>query len=203
MNFMKNDSVSKFVVRLRVQARLCDFGSACDDMIRDHVVLCISNVELKKKLLSDPKLTLGTCLEIAALFEATQQQVSSVGPSAATSTPSEVHGLSSKHSVSKKQQRNFKSSGKSDRARKSESVSASVSVSTSTSTERPCFRCGRAGQVISVVIQVARRVAKPAANVSVVGISLPAAIRSRLHTSHLSQSHCSIPSALVLSPTMC
>ena len=41
VNFMKSESVSQFVVRSCVQARLCDSGSGCDDMIRDHVVSCI------------------------------------------------------------------------------------------------------------------------------------------------------------------
>jgi len=90
MTFIPGETMSQFVVRLRQQARLCEFDDNADDMIRDQVVSCVTDVELKKKLLENPNLTLAMCLETARLHEATKIQAS------AMAGPAHVYSLSQK-----------------------------------------------------------------------------------------------------------
>ena len=59
LNPRSGEGVAQFVVRLRQQARFCNFGAVTDDMIRDHVVATISNVELKKEIVARAKIDIG------------------------------------------------------------------------------------------------------------------------------------------------
>ena len=127
------ESVTQFVVRLRQQARFCDFKAVTDDMIRDHIVATISNVELKKKLLQETKLTLASCLNVCSTFEFTQRQVSSMG------TAESLHTVSSKAP-------SFSSQGRpaSSDSRSHTKSHSSVSSSDRAQTERLCYRCKQA-----------------------------------------------------------
>ena len=69
------ESVDKFVVRLRRQARACNFGDALDDNIRDQLIEKLSDMELKKKLLETRNITLSQVLEKTRASEAAGQQV--------------------------------------------------------------------------------------------------------------------------------
>ena len=133
LNPRSGEGVAQFVVRLRQQARFCNFGAVTDDMIRDHVVATISNVELKKKLLQEPKLTLANCLNVCSIFESTQRQASAMG------SAESLHAVSSKSSSSTSS-RYGRSVSDSRSPTKSHS---SVSSSDRAQTQRLCYRCNR------------------------------------------------------------
>jgi len=68
------ESVDKFVVRLRRQARYCNFGDALDDNLQDQLIEKLPDIELKKKLLETRNITLAQVLEKTRTSEAAGQQ---------------------------------------------------------------------------------------------------------------------------------
>lgn len=68
------ESVDKFVVRLRRQARYCNFGDSLDDNLRDQLIEKLPDIELKKKLLETRNITLAQVLEKTRASEAAGQQ---------------------------------------------------------------------------------------------------------------------------------
>eukprot|EP00117_Sycon_ciliatum_P048584 scpid24912/ scgid3571/ Uncharacterized protein K02A2.6 len=136
------ESISQFVVRLRQQARFCDFGDVTNDMIRDHVVATMRNVELKKKLLQESKLTLATCLEICAIFESTQRQASAMGSDSSEQTLPSVNAIASKAS-SASGSRPGSSPHFVNRSNPMNRSSASSVSGDRASSERLCYRCNR------------------------------------------------------------
>ena len=69
------ESVDKFVVRLRRQARYCNFGDSLDDNLRDRLIEKLPDIELKKKVLETRNITLAQVLEKTRASEAAGQQV--------------------------------------------------------------------------------------------------------------------------------
>ena len=76
ISFQDGETCDHFVVRLRQQARHCDFGQAADDFIRDQLIDKVPNAGLKKKLLEERNITLKRALEVARTWEAAGQQAS-------------------------------------------------------------------------------------------------------------------------------
>ena len=71
----EGEPVDKFVVRLRQQARHCNFGTSLDDNLRDQLIEKLTDRELKKKLLETRNITLADVLEKARASEAAGQQM--------------------------------------------------------------------------------------------------------------------------------
>ena len=69
------EPVDKFVVRLRQQARHCNFGETLDDNLRDQIIEKLPDMELKRKLLETRNITLAQVLEKARASEAAGHQV--------------------------------------------------------------------------------------------------------------------------------
>ena len=69
------ESVDKFVVRLRRQARYCNFGDSLDDNLRDQLIEKLPDIEFKNKLLKTRNITLAQVLEKTRASEAARQQV--------------------------------------------------------------------------------------------------------------------------------
>ena len=67
------ESVDKFVVRLRRQARYCNFDN--DDNLRDQLIEKLHDIELKKKLLETRNIALAQVLDKTRASEAAGQQV--------------------------------------------------------------------------------------------------------------------------------
>ena len=72
---MDGKSVDKFVVRLRRQARYCNFGDSLDDNLRHQLIEKLPDIELKKNLLETRNITLAQVLEKTRALEAAGQQV--------------------------------------------------------------------------------------------------------------------------------
>ena len=64
----------KFVSTLRKLAEPCEFGDLRDSLIRDRIISCIPENDLRKKLLVFDTLTLEKCIEICTAHEAVAKQ---------------------------------------------------------------------------------------------------------------------------------
>ena len=72
------ESVAKFTAELRSLARFCNFKDSLDDMLRDRLVCGISDVQMQKRLLAEPKLTLKKATELALSMEAASKNLATV-----------------------------------------------------------------------------------------------------------------------------
>ena len=72
---MDGESVDKFVVRLRQQARHFNFCESLDDILRDQLIEKLPDMELKEKLLETRNITLAQVLEKMRAFEAAGQHI--------------------------------------------------------------------------------------------------------------------------------
>lgn len=75
----KGETADKFIVRLRKQARHCNFGEALEENLRDQLIEKISDVELKKKLLEVNNITLEVAMDKVRKWEASREQASQMG----------------------------------------------------------------------------------------------------------------------------
>jgi hypothetical protein len=64
------------MVRLRKQARYCNFGDNLSDNLRDQLIEQIKNIDLKKKMLETRNITLEQALEKARAWETANLQAS-------------------------------------------------------------------------------------------------------------------------------
>ena len=70
-----NESIDTYASALRALASTCDFGELKDQLIRDRIVCGRQNNAVRRKLLQEPKLTLGRCLDVCRAAEATSAQI--------------------------------------------------------------------------------------------------------------------------------
>ena len=66
------------MVRLRKQARHCDFGTSLTDNLRDQLIEKLKDFELKRKLLEQRNITLEEALDKARAWEAAGRQASNM-----------------------------------------------------------------------------------------------------------------------------
>ena len=59
------ETAEKFMVRLRKQARHCNFGTSLNDNLRDQLIEELTDFELKRKLLEQRNITLEEALDKA------------------------------------------------------------------------------------------------------------------------------------------
>ena len=64
------------MVRLRKQARHCNFGATLEENLRDQLIEKLSDVELKKKLLEVNNITLEAAMDKVRKWEASREQAS-------------------------------------------------------------------------------------------------------------------------------
>ena len=72
----KEETADKFLVRLRKQARHCNFGATLEENLRDQLIEKLSDVELKKKLLEVNNITLEAAMDKVRKWEASREQAS-------------------------------------------------------------------------------------------------------------------------------
>ena len=95
------ETADKFMVRLRKQARHCNFGEALNENLRDQLIEKLPDVELKKKLLEVNNITLEAAMDKVRKWEASREQANQmVTPSqeagAGTNAVEETSGRGSK-----------------------------------------------------------------------------------------------------------
>ena len=144
------ETVVQFVVRLKQQTRLRKFSTTerSNEDVPDHLVVSLLNVELKKKLLRLPELTITKALEEARLWETTAQQATSMGPgtsSAGAHAVSEKRASSAgrpRESVTGTSKRDHASACRCFACNHASHFSKSPS---STARDRSCKKCGQKG----------------------------------------------------------
>lgn len=72
------ESIDNFLTRLREKAATCDYGALRDELIRDKVVLGITNEATRRQLLREKGLTLTTAIEICRAAELTDMTLRSM-----------------------------------------------------------------------------------------------------------------------------
>jgi hypothetical protein len=76
---MEEETVEQYIVRLKDQAGLCNFGARIEEDIRDQVVDGCRSNEIRTKLLEAGRdLTLVRVTEIASVWEISHQQVPAI-----------------------------------------------------------------------------------------------------------------------------
>ena len=71
---LSGESADKFLVRLKKQARHCDFGEALDDNLRDQLIEKLPEIEWKKKLLEVRNISLEDVMDKVWLWEQARDQ---------------------------------------------------------------------------------------------------------------------------------
>ena len=74
----EEETADQFMVRLRKQARHCDFGTSLNDNLRDQLIEKLTDFELKRKLLEQRNFTLEEALDKARAWEAAGRQASNM-----------------------------------------------------------------------------------------------------------------------------
>ena len=72
----RGETTDQYMVRLRKQARYCNFGDNLSDNLRDQLIEQIKNIDLKKKMLETRNITLEQALEKARAWETENLQAS-------------------------------------------------------------------------------------------------------------------------------
>ena len=85
---LSGESADKFLVRLKKQARHCNFGEALDDNLRDQLIEKLPEIEWKKKLLEVRNISLEDAMDKVRLWEQARDQVTEM------TNPSEETGVS-------------------------------------------------------------------------------------------------------------
>lgn len=70
-----DETFDTYLSAVRTLAKTCNFGELKDSLIRDRIVIGISDKSTKKKLLQNSKLTLKTCVDICRANEQSGKQV--------------------------------------------------------------------------------------------------------------------------------
>ena len=86
------------MIRLKKQARSCNFGASLEDNLRDQLIEQVKNLDLKKKLLETRNTTLEQALDKARAWETANLQAKEM-----TGNPSQQKAESSVNSVKSKQ----------------------------------------------------------------------------------------------------
>ena len=79
----EEETADQFMVRLRKQARHCNFGTSLNDNLRDQLIEKLTDFDLKRKLLEQRNITLEEALDKVRAWEAGGLQASNM----TTSTP--------------------------------------------------------------------------------------------------------------------
>ena len=73
---MQNDEpIDMYINRLRQLAESCDFGDLKESLIRDRLVIGLSDNQTRERLLREDDLTLNKCLQICRAAERTSKQM--------------------------------------------------------------------------------------------------------------------------------
>ena len=88
----QDESIDAYITALRSLAKTCGFCDClADSLLKDRIVLGISNHTLRKRLLQERKLDLKKCIDLCRSSEAASSQIKNI--SGASRTTDDVHRL--------------------------------------------------------------------------------------------------------------
>ncbi|KAF7646309.1 hypothetical protein LDENG_00190110 [Lucifuga dentata] len=71
----ESESIEQYVMDLKLKSQLCNFGTLCDSMIRDQIVIGVLDKRVRMHLLKEADLTLKKAMEICQAAESTREQI--------------------------------------------------------------------------------------------------------------------------------
>ena len=74
----ENENIDQYLNRLRKLTSTCAYGSLCDELIRDRLVIRIKSHEVRRRLLRDWALTLHTALSIIRAAETASDRLKKI-----------------------------------------------------------------------------------------------------------------------------
>ena len=66
---LEKESIEQYITRLRQLAQYCEYGAKMDNNIRDQIISSCLSSKLRKRLLTEPELTLDKLAQIAQAME--------------------------------------------------------------------------------------------------------------------------------------
>jgi len=81
-------SISDFIAHLKKITKHCEFGDALEDMLRDLIVVGITDERTRRRLLSERKLTFANARDIALAMESASKNASDIEACATAATHS-------------------------------------------------------------------------------------------------------------------
>ncbi|PFX31659.1 hypothetical protein AWC38_SpisGene3496 [Stylophora pistillata] len=73
-----NESLDAYVTTLRMLAKTCNFAVLVNSLIRERIVIGVSDYQARKKLLQVSKLALKECIDICRSYEIASQQLKEI-----------------------------------------------------------------------------------------------------------------------------
>lgn len=93
----EGETADQYVIRLKKQAKHCNFGINLNDNLRDQLIEQIQNLDLKKKLLETRNITLDQALDTARAWETANLQASNMtGKASQQGNQSSINAVKSK-----------------------------------------------------------------------------------------------------------
>ncbi|CAL9691156.1 unnamed protein product [Knipowitschia caucasica] len=71
----ENESIEQYVTDLRLKSQSCNFGTLCDSMIRDQIVIGVQDKRVRMLLLKETDLTVEKAVRICQASESTKLQL--------------------------------------------------------------------------------------------------------------------------------
>ena len=73
-----SEKIDDFVQRLRELSKSCEYGTLCDDLVRDRIVLGTSDNDLRLRMFREKALTLHKAILMARELEILKQQIKEI-----------------------------------------------------------------------------------------------------------------------------
>ena len=70
-----NETIDAYVTEHRLQAKKCEFGALCNELIRDRIVVGIRDDAVRSRLLREAELDLQKAVDICRAAEQTRSQM--------------------------------------------------------------------------------------------------------------------------------
>ncbi|KAJ8366952.1 hypothetical protein AAFF_G00336410 [Aldrovandia affinis] len=101
----ESESIEQFVTDLRLKSQSCNFGTLCDSLIRDQIVIGVLDKKVRMQLLKEPDLSLDKAIRICQASESAKMQLKSFdtdsGSAAVDAVQRRVKGASRMNSKGK------------------------------------------------------------------------------------------------------
>ena len=132
----EEETADQFMVRLRKQARHCDFGTSLNDNLRDQLIEKLTDFELKRKLLEQRNITLEEALDKARAWEAAGRQASNMTTSPPLADGNSMNVVRERQRMTNDERRKFYNCGREGHLAKDRNCPARG---------KKCAKCGRYG----------------------------------------------------------
>lgn len=78
MKQASGQSIHAFIVSVQAQAKLCDYGTMCDELVRDRIVVGVHDDKLRQYLYDVEDLTLTKCIQKAKQYVSHHEQAAKI-----------------------------------------------------------------------------------------------------------------------------